>query len=218
MGVSSSNIPGSDLDTTDSAGIRGGTDATIIGNVLDALKVVLTDAVDSKEYPTYTAYFSQIAPGNLKSMASLLNAAGSTSVIKIREINIVNVQTTAVVGVIVNFRAKRITGHSVGTSVTPLAHDTSDILNVNVTARTGSTVAGESASFFRSWYMSSDEWGVGTADVESNQHDIQAAIPLYDNHPGTKPITLRAGEGLTIKCETNTAVSSFDVILTFTQE
>ena len=39
MTVTVQQIPGSDGDTTDSIGIRGGTDATVIGNVGDRLKV-----------------------------------------------------------------------------------------------------------------------------------------------------------------------------------
>ena len=58
MGVSSSNIPGSDLDTTDSAGIRGGTNATIIGNEGDRLKVDLTGQtiIASTAFLGYSSY------------------------------------------------------------------------------------------------------------------------------------------------------------------
>lgn len=208
-------------DLNNSSAIEGGTDGTIIGNNGNKLLVDgsgVTQTTSDIEYPTFTAFYPSVVPGNLKSMASLMNASGSTAVIRIREIKIINVQTTAVTGVIINFKLRRMTGHSVGTLITTEKHDTSDTLNANVTARTGATIAGESATSIRSWVMSSDEWGVGTQDVESNQHDAQMISPVYDAHSKTKPITIRVNEGITIKCETNTAVGSFDMVITFTQE
>ena len=56
MSVSSSNITGSDLNTTDTTGIRGGTDSTVIGNIADRLKVT-SDADITVSASTFATIF-----------------------------------------------------------------------------------------------------------------------------------------------------------------
>jgi hypothetical protein len=177
-----------------------------------------TATVAETEIATFVAVAQAIAIGNNKSMISLLNGSGSGVVIKLREAWIVNAQTTAVTGIMAQFRLLRMTGHSAGTSITPQPYDTSDSLNGSVTARTGSTVAGEASENLKRWYWSSDEYGVGAQDVESEDHNMQNLNPHYIAAGKTKPITIRAGEGLTVKQVTNSSVGTFDLYLVFTQE
>jgi len=202
--------------------IEGGTDGTLVGNTGDRLKVDANfsapPTVAEREFPTFTVYVTNIAPGNNKSMLSLLNASGSTVVIRLREIRIINVQTTAVTGVMNTFDLLRMTGHSAGTSITPAAHDSTDSLNVAVTARTGGTISGEVAGPLRRWKYSSDEHGVGSQDVESMDTAMQYASPLYQPISKTKPITLNANQGIHIKQTVNTTVGTFDLMFVFTQE
>jgi hypothetical protein len=203
--------------------IEGGTDGTTIGNVSDSLKTNVTNfpttqQTSDTELATFVAYAQDIAIGNNKSMVSLVNTSGSSVVIKIREIRIMNVQTTAVTGVIADMRLLRITNHSAGTAITPVAHDTGDTLNGSVTARTGATVTSELTPVYRRWKYSTDEWGVGTLDVEALDQAIQKQSPLYEQVAKTKPFTLRANEGFTIKQVTNSTVGTFDLLLVFTQE
>lgn len=153
------------------------------------------------------------------SLFSLVNTSGSTVKIKIREIRLINVQASIVIiGAADDFRLLRITGHSVGTALTVMPHDTTDTLNASVTARTGATVTGEGTVPLRRWFWSSDEWGPGAQDVESTDHTMQTLIPAYVPLPRTKPIVLNANEGITIKCVTTTLVGTFDVTVLFTQE
>lgn len=209
---------GGDLDN--GTEIAGATDGTRIGNVADALKVtaVGTSTVGETELATFHVLAENTAIGNNKSMLSIVNDGGSSVVVKIREIRIVNNQTTAITGVMSEFQLRRISGHTSGTSITPLTHDTSDSLNASVTAATGSTVSGESSLNLRHWKWSSDEWGVGASDVEAFDHTETALVPLYGQPSKTKPITLRAGEGLTIKHITNSTAGAFDISVLFTQE
>jgi len=170
---------------------------------------------------TRLATFAAIAiadvPGNNKSMISLVNTGAS--VVKIREIKLKNVQNTSVTGVVVDFGLRRITGHSAGTLLTPETHDTNDSLAGTITARIGSTVTGESATQLRKWEMSSDEWGVGTADSEADIHSLAELFPFYSDYMrDVKPITIRQNQGVTIKCQTNTIVGSFDILILFTVE
>jgi hypothetical protein len=116
------------------------------------------------------------------------------------------------------FRLLRMTGHSAGTSITPLPHDTADTINVNVTARTGATIAGAAAVNLKRWYWSTDEFGVGAQDVESMDHAYSNLTPHYIASPKTRPITIRAGEGLTLNQIANSTVGTFDLYLVFTQE
>ncbi len=194
-----------------------GADGTAIGNTGDRLKVDALASVSDVQNKTFCILAENITIGNNKSMVSLLNATGSTVIIKIREIKLINTQTTAVTGVVAGFQLRRMTGHSVGTSLTPNTYDTTDTLNVNVTARTGATIAGEGV-MLHSYRWSSDEWGVGATDVESSDHGLSSLIPFYTVQPYCKPITLRANEGIHIKQTVNSTAGQFTVIMTFTEE
>jgi hypothetical protein len=178
----------------------------------------ISGSATEAELATFTLQANGIASANLKSMVSLLNATGTVVKIKIREIRVVNTQNTAVTGVIADFNFYRMTGHSAGTLITPLAYDTTDILNVNVTARTGATIAGEAAVSIMHVDMSTDEWGPGAADVESNAHEMQKQNPVYICRPKMKPITLNSAEGIHLKCMTNTTTGLLDIQILFTQE
>jgi hypothetical protein len=178
----------------------------------------ITGGQGETELATFVVYAQDIAIGNAKSMVSLVNTSGSTVKVKIREIRVINVQNTAVTGVIADFRLLRCVSHSAGTSLTPSSHDTTDSLNGSVTARTGATIATEGTAVLRRWQWSTDEWGVGAQDVESQDHGVALNNPLYEPISKTKPITLNANEGITIKQVTNSTVGSFDLVLVFTQE
>lgn len=154
-----------------------------------------------------------------KSMMSIVNANGSGVKIKIQEIRIVNSRTAAVTGVVADFRLKKITGHSAGTNLTPIASDSSDTLSASVTAKTGSTVAGEAAADMKRASWSSDEWGTGTADTASHDHvGHLTGEPWISVRPDQKPITLNPGEGITIKQVTNSTNGSFDIFIVVTEE
>lgn len=204
--------------------IEGATDGTEIGNVSDRLKVdanfTTPPSVDQREFQTFVAYAVDVAVNTNKSMFSLLNASGSTVVVKIREIRLINSSGTSLfTGAVGDFRLLKCTGHSAGTLVTPVAHDSTDSLNGSITARTGATIAGEDAAAILSrqeW--STDEWSGGAADVESLDHAFQALIPSWVQQDKCKAITLRANEGVTFKQVATVTTGNFDVMVLFTQE
>lgn len=176
-----------------------------------AVKVV------EQTFATFIVNATSVVPASNKSMVSLLNAGGSAVKVRIRDLKIINSQVTGVTGVTANFDLFRFTGHSAGTSITPLAYDTSDSLNGSVTSRTGATITGET-SLLRRWVWSTDEWGTGPMDVESTDHTFQNFFPAYAPDRFTKPITLNAGEGIHIKFTTASTVGGWDFWITFTQE
>lgn len=191
-----------DLDSAD--GIQ---DVNIVSSV---------SSYDEKQ--TFIVDARNIQIGNGKSMLSIVNDSISSVVLKLRELYIINVQNTAVTGVISEFQLKRIANHSAGTLLNPVPYDTNDSVSANVTARTGSTVTSESADILKRYLYSSDEWGVGAADVESFDHSVQSFNNILKQYKYCKPITLRQNQGITIKQITNSTVGTFDIVLVFTQE
>lgn len=167
---------------------------------------------------TFIARSEATALASGKSMISLENAAGSAVVVRVMAVNLMNVQTTGVTGVMAEFGARRFTSHSAGTSITIDGRDSSDAINGSVTARTGATITGDSGvNNFGRRIWSADEHGVGGLDVQSNDAATQNTAPSFNFSHG-EPVILRAGEGLHIRMNTATAVGSYDLEIIFTQE
>lgn len=218
IGSSSVGVESTPVDSTLNGALKvnlndsGGTE--LLGRRTDSGSIPSTIA----ESPTFGLLSLTTAIGNGKSMISLLNGSGSGASIRIKSIKIINVQTTAVTGVIAQFQLLRFTGHSAGTSLTPLPYHTSDSLNGSITAMTGGTITGEAANPLKRWYWSSDEWGTGTLDQEGLDHAFQTLLVHYEHKLGMRPITIVAGEGIHIKQITNSIVGSYDLEIEFTQE
>lgn len=178
-----------------------------------------TVATSNSEFATFTTAGTAIGVGNNKSMISIFNADAAL-LTKVHEIYVVNVQTSAVTGVTGVFELRRITSHSGGTLLTPVSMDTTDTLDADITVRTGSTVGGEDANLMWRSLFSTDDWGPGTVDTESNDHVFQTMHPIFSRKTdsGTKPLVLRQNEGLTVKFATNSSAGTFDIFLVFTQE
>lgn len=219
--------------------LRGATDNTQIGNnanrllvesrTLDAAgaQVILGYKQHANSWPvvfnrekTFHLLATGVAIGKGKSMLSLYNAANASTKVRLREIRLINSQTGAVTGVVAEFQLKRFsTLHSAGTLLTPESSDSSDTINASITARTGATIAGEAAGTLRRALWSSDEWGPGGADVESNDHGQQmAGLPWYSPGAEEKPITLNSNEGIHVKQVTNSTAGTFDLLFVFTEE
>jgi len=172
---------------------------------------------ESQEEKTFVIRSTSTALGNNKSMLSLLNASIS-SFIQLKEVYIINVQTSAVTGIIAIFELFRFTGHSAGTLLTPQPYDTADVMDANVTARTGATITGESATSMARWLWSSDEWGPGTLDEEGHEHTFQNLLPAWAHRsPNSKAILLRPGQGIHLKHVVNSTAGTFDIVFVFTQ-
>lgn len=199
------------------AGSDDGTSRRTIKTLLDG-----TVQTRYKELPTFHVVATDVVLGNNKSMLSIANAGGSTVNLKILAIYLVNSATAGVTGVATLFELRRCVGHSAtGTliSTADRADTTDAVQNASVTIRTGATITTESTNLIHRVEWSSDEWGPGTVDVEAQDHALQNLIPLFKMHSQEqKPLTLRAGEGLTVKCATNTVAGVFDVIVVFAQE
>ncbi len=154
-------------------------------------------------------------------MLSIANAVGSPVVIRVREVWLMNVQEAAVTGVNSVFEFRRMKSHSGGTAIASGSIETMDLIdsiNSNVTLRTGATITTESSVVMWKAKWSSDEWGTGSSEDEDTEHSFQQMTPLFVRRdPNTKPLTLRAGDGLTVKHIVNSTQGTFDLAIVFTQ-
>jgi hypothetical protein len=154
---------------------------------------------------------------NDKSMFSIFNDVGSAVDIKLYGLWIVNVQVAAVKGDISVFELRRILGHASGSSVSAVEMSTQDSLDANVTLKTGATVLGESQTLISRYQWSSDEWGTGKEE-ETEQHSLQTLIPLWTRvDENVKPLTLKPGQGFTVKHAVNSKNGKFDIHALFSQ-
>jgi hypothetical protein len=168
---------------------------------------------------TYTAGFLAVAFGNNKSMAAILNGAGSGRVIRVKRIWVLNNQTAAITGVLTTFALKRSNAQSAGTAVVPTKHDTaSEAMPAQVLVATGATVTQTSDVAYRQFVWSNDEPAAssGTSD------EFECLVPLnciWDSATGDtdiEPIVLRAGEGLDVRHTGSSAVGTADIFIEFT--
>jgi hypothetical protein len=208
-----------------------GSTAPTVGQKTMANSVPTTLASDQPAVPvtqqaseeaTFTATSLVTAIGTNKSMLSIYNPTASTKILKLREVYIRNAQTTAVTGVVAQFQLLRwahTTAPTAGTAITPALHDTNDTLGAGIDVRTGGTLGGtEETVPLDIMRISSDEWGTGTADVESQQQSIANYLPARAKRDAVlKPFTIRPGQGIHLKQITASTAGSFDVIFVFTQ-
>lgn len=167
------------------------------------------------EYPTFSVASFDVAIANNKSMIALQNTG--TSVVRVREIWIINDRTTTTTGVVGEFQVNRIASFTGGTAITAASYDTTDSLPSGITAATGATVSGESDTL-RQGRWSTDEWGVGTSDVESFDHALQQVTPFWSQTQNGKALTVRQNQGIHVKFATNSTSGSFTLRMIFTTE
>jgi hypothetical protein len=173
------------------------------------------------EEATYTVIAPSAVVGNNKSMLSIYNPTGSGYSLKLREFYIRNSQTTAVTGVAGKFELHRFasgTAPTGGTALTVVSHDSNDAIPVSMDARTGGTISGEIATPLDIMWISTDEWGPGTLDVEASQQSIANYLPARAKRDGLlKPFYARAGQGLHMKFAINSTAGSCDIVFVFTK-
>lgn len=167
------------------------------------------------ELPTFSVANFDVTIANNKSMLAVQNTG--ISVVRIREIWIINDRTTAVTGVAGEFQVNRITSFTGGTSVPIVNYDTIDTLPAGISASSGATVSGE-GDILRRGRWSTDEWGPGTLDTESLDHATQNTEPFWRQTPNGKALTIRQNQGVHIKFATNSTAGAFTLRIIFTTE
>lgn len=177
------------------------------------------------EPPTFVAYGIGVTNAANKSMLSILNA-DATLKVKIKKIQIHNVQTTAVAGAAITYSMRRITGHSAGTQLTTTLAaagnispmDTTDTLDADITVRTGGTMAGEDGFDRMQWKFSTDEWGSGTLDEEGLEKSFMNHFPIYQDTDEMKSLVLNQNQGINLRQNGSVTTGSFNFVIWFTVE
>lgn len=217
--VAVSFSPNSALPTGDNTiGRTKITDGTSVAAIASGTaSAVNAQVVTPNQQQTFVISAQGIAPGNGKSMISLANGSGSGKTIRIQAISFYPVTDSAVAGVNVQFDGFKFTTHASGTSLTPIALDSSNLLSGSVTAQTNATITGSGTIALDSWFQNSDE--ITSASLTpSAQASIDGQRRRVYGGSEMQPIVVRAGEGFYIKCQTNTTVGAFSVFMWFTQE
>lgn len=172
---------------------------------------------------TWTALVQGAAPAQNKYMLAMFNGAGSGRIFRLYKVYIVNMQSGAVTGVDVTFEFRFITSMTIGTGtvVTPVTHDTTNTgLPVQLLVATTPQTVGD-GSLLRTWHWSSDEAAIEVATQDEiemlHTYSLFWESGAYDN-TNIQPLVMREGEGLAIKCTTNTTVGAGDYVFEFTND
>jgi len=194
---------------------NGTNDAAVTNSAPAANDYALAVRPISLELPTFSISEFDIQVGNNKSMLAIQNTG--SSIVRIREVWIINDRTTAVTGIAGEFQVRRIASFTGGTTVTPVSYDTDDSLPAGITAATNATVSGE-GDILRRGRWSTDEWGPGTLDTEGLDHATQNTEPFWRQTPNGKGLTIRNGQGIHVKFATNSTAGFFTIRMIFTTE
>lgn len=169
---------------------------------------------------TYTLRGSNIAFNTSKSMISLWNGAGSTNILKVNRIILLNNQVgvAAVTGTLVELHLKLITAHTTGTLLFPQKNKTAAAsLHSAVVCSTGATVT-EATGVYRRILWSDDE--PATSEYLTDTFQL---LPnwntIWDSGyvgSGIEGLTLNASQGITLRCQSTTTVGNMDIIIEFT--
>jgi hypothetical protein len=172
--------------------------------------------------PTYSAMATGVSISTGKSMFALVNGSTTGTVLRLSALYVVNTSTTtSALGSTYNIYAaelRPISGVSTaGTAGSIVPHDSSDVLDGNVKAYSGSTVSGDNVGALRRWVTSSYGLTTNASNAEAQNGEQQGRFPWVCELGGmSKPITVRPGAGIHVKIA-STATSGFlDVTCIFT--
>ena len=172
--------------------------------------------LDHAQDQHYLAFADSTAVGAFaanKQHINLFNDAASGKLVTIHDIRFVNLALTAVTGVGVRFDVKRITTHSAGTAVTPEKMDTTYAdLPAGVTVRAASTVTEGNIL----WAVAVNNDEIPLTGVNHNFQGCSIMPAVIDPRAGR--LTLREGEGITVKQITSTTVGTFAWIIQFSTQ
>ena len=162
---------------------------------------------------SWVAYANAVAFAANKSHIAIFNAVGSGKVIKCKKLFVINI-TAAVTGIVVRFDINRATAASAGTTITPVSFDTINAaLPAGITVRTGGTIT-DGSLLFPFMGLSEEETAV-QALSKATFHQFMNIL-MEGNE--IQELTLREGEGMTVKQITSSTVGSVGWILVFTVE
>lgn len=153
---------------------------------------------------TYIVRASAVAFANNKHMFTAWNGSGSSRIVRITRIWMMNEQTGAVTGVITRLFIYKMTADGTnGTTLTPVKYDTnSENMPAQVIFRTNPStgITYDTSTLYRSYCFSTDEYGVGDTTIDGVE-TFPSIMLVWDVGYGDSSVdflTLREGEGITI--------------------
>lgn len=194
----------------DSTGKKIATDQQTIG-----ANTVEIQYVNQYEPATFLAIADRIVPAVNKYILTIFNTTATRKVV-IQKAYVYNWQSSAVVGTLLEQEFRRITARTVGTTITPVAYDTTDTLTAGITADHTTTGVTDSSLIRRS-YSSGEEVKIGALTLENSLGVDDRLAIVYEKKDGCKGLTCRQNQGVTIKNITGTVGTTSAVIL-FTDE
>lgn len=181
---------------------------------IEGADTVHEQAVYTPGADTYYAYADAVVFAQNKQHISIFNGATSGVVLKVRKLFAVNLQTAAITGIVNRFDIKRSTAQSAGTALTVNKADTAEPnLPAAVLVATGATVTEGNLLF--PWMTTSEET---PATQALNVTQFQQSINVLIEADPLQELTLREGEGFTVKQITASTVGSFGWLAVFTAE
>lgn len=175
--------------------------------------------VAQHEPATFYAIFDRIVPGANKYMATLWNGT-ATRLLRVHQVWRFNWQIAAATGVLLEQELRRITARTAGTSVTPVAYDTNDVLTAGIAASHNDSAVTDSSLMARILAVNEEMlFATALTALAGATAFLRDAQLLWDTTlTDKKPITLRPSQGLTIKNITSNTQGSVSYMYEFTDE
>lgn len=166
--------------------------------------------------PTFRLLADSIVPATNKYHIVLHNNTGSAQTLWLTGLYALNLNLTAVTGVVGRFDLRRTTGVPTLTALTPAPFNTDDPALAGVTAGHTATAGLTDSTLLLPFITSSEEL---TASPAGTQFLLERASNLLQrSHPDQKPIALRPGQGIAVKQNNAGAVGALTWILDFCVE
>lgn len=165
--------------------------------------------------PTYRLLIDAIAPASNKYHLYCRNDSGSNQTLFLLGLYCINLQTSAVTGVIGRFDLRRVTGTPTLTAVTPYAFNSADAALAAVTAGHTVTAGLTDSTLVQPFMLSSEEQTAVPANTSQHLERMNL-LPFHHSHG--RPLALRPGEAMAVKQNNSGAVGSLAWILDFALE
>jgi hypothetical protein len=164
--------------------------------------------------PSFLFVADRIVPAANKYLLSIFNTSSTRKAV-IQRIWVINWQVASVAAAIIECEIRRISARTAGTDIPAFQYDTSDAISAGITADSGSTVVTDGALWGRAFVEGNE---VNTGLTIENFSFMYSNALIYERQLGTKGITLRQNQGLTLKQISSVTAGSVSAMVELTDE
>jgi hypothetical protein len=168
-------------------------------------------------YSSFWVVYDRIAPAANKYMATLFNTSATRKVV-VQNIWQYNWQFTGVADNLLEQELWKISARTAGTSITPRAEDTNDVLSAGITADTNSSAVTQVNLIMRIITGSAEASIAGGEAGLKIMRTTEALALLYSRKDATRGWTLRQNQGIAVRNITNITVGTCSYVIEFTDE